>query len=54
MQRMRLTRVLLAVCLTAAALAACGGNDDGNTTPTNPGTPGNPETAQPVDKRCAP
>ena len=54
MQSMRLTRVLLAVCLTAAALSACGGNDD-PAAPSNPPTPGNPSTpAQPVEKRCAP
>lgn len=53
MQSMRLTRVLLAVCLTAAALSACGGNDDDSkpatVKPTDPATP-----TQPVEKRCAP
>ena len=52
MQSMRLTRVLLAVCLTAAALSACGGNDDGPASPSNPASPSTP--SQPVEKRCAP
>lgn len=55
MQSMRLTRVLLAVCLTTAALSACGGNDDSPAAPSNPAQPGNPSTpSQPVEKRCAP
>lgn len=55
MQSTRLTRVLLAVCLTAAALSACGGNDDGPASPSNPSNPGNPSNpSQPVEKRCAP
>ncbi|WP_180863087.1 hypothetical protein [Cupriavidus pauculus] len=53
MQSMRLTRVLLAVCLTAAALSACGGNDDGPANPSNPSNPGG-TPSQPVEKRCAP
>jgi ABC-type oligopeptide transport system substrate-binding subunit len=52
MQSMRLTRVLLAVCLTAAALSACGGNDDSASAPSNPANPSNP--SQPAEKRCAP
>ena len=57
---LRPARVLLAVCLTVAALSACGGNDDAPppSNPTNPGNPSNPSDpstpSQPVEKRCAP
>lgn len=56
MQRLRLTRALAAVCLTAAALTGCGGNDDGGKAPTDSVTTPTPqpETPQAVDKRCAP
>lgn len=54
MQNKRLIKALAVVCMTAAALVACGGSDDSQpapTTPTNPTTPTEP--AKP-ELRCAP